>query len=60
MNGYQDEEFEWVESPVPCRPLEEEFCSLILYEEISNDFEIDVNISNPGLSFSLPGFTLQM
>ena len=51
MNGCQDEEFEWVESPVPCRPLEEEFCSLILYEEISNDFEID-NHSPPSL-FSL-------
>ena len=48
MNGCQEEEFEWIDHPQPCRPLEEEFCSLILYEETSNDFNID-NCSPPSL-----------
>jgi hypothetical protein len=48
MSRCQEEEFEWIETQLPCRPLEEEFCSLILYEETSNDFKID-NYSPPSL-----------
>ena len=49
MNGLLEEEFEWVTSPSSRQPnCDEEFCSLILYEERMYDVHID-NHSPPSL-----------